>query len=202
MDNPERHTEHNVLHVYVKDYGRILSTRPRGKEAAEHLRAVAEPPGDLILDFREVELSTPPFLQEVVDAVQAIIMASGKTGRIVLAVNMNEDVSETMAYVLARKKLTIAYRQGDQVELLQGSPQFAETLREAQRLKPFFTAPELADKLNINPDTAHHRLKKLLSTGAAVREQDSTARQGVRHVYRVATPELVEEKTERELVPA
>lgn len=201
MHHPEGSTEQRPLHVYMKDHGRVLATRPRGKEAAEHLRKIAESAGDLILDFCDVEVATPPFLQEAVDAVQAIIMASGEQGRIVVAANMNEDIAETMAYVLVRKKLTIAYRHGNQIELLEGRPQLAETLREARRLKRF-TAPELAKELKINPDTATHRLKRLLSTGAVVREQDASARQGVRHVYRVAEPELTKKPKKREPVSA
>lgn len=178
------------LHVFMRDQGEILATRALGREAAEHLRRIADDPGDVILDFDRVQAATPPFLQELVEAVHGLIMREHETGRIVLFANMNEDVAETMSYVVAKRKLMVAYRQGDRVDLLEGKPHLVETLETAQRLKSF-TAPQLADKLNIQKDAATQRLKKLLEIGAVVREIDSSAKQGVRHVYRAASSELV-----------
>jgi hypothetical protein len=182
------------VHIYIGDHGRILATRPRGAQAATQVRELAQVPGDMIIDFREVELATPPFLQEVVDAAQSVLLANRETGRIIVFAHMNEDVSETLGYVAAKKRLSLAYQYDDAVDLTEASPQVAETLREAQRLRTF-TSPELADKLEIAPDAATQRLRKLLMTGAAVREPDPSARQGVRHIYRVATPDLVREAT-------
>jgi hypothetical protein len=187
----------HTIHFYLVDHGAVLATRPRGKETADHLRALAAEPGDLILDFRDVEVASAPFLQELVNGVQSVIAAASDTGRIVLIANMNEDVAETLAYVVARKKLMLPYRQGDQVELLEANQQFADTLREAQRLRSF-TAPQLANRLHIKPDAATQRLRKLLATGSVVREPDATAKQGLRHLYRAATAELAD----RDLVSA
>jgi hypothetical protein len=189
-----------TIHFYLADHGAVLATRPRGKEAGDHLRTLASEPGDLILDFKDVEVASAPFLQELVNGVQSVIAAASESGRIVLIANMNEDVAETLAYVVARKKLMLPYRQGDQVELLEANQQFADTLREAQRLRSF-TAPQLADRLHIKPDAATQRLRKLLGTGSVVREPDATAKQGVRHLYRAATAELAE-RDDRELVSA
>jgi hypothetical protein len=189
-----------TIHFYLVDHGAVLATRPRGKETADHLRTLAAEPGDLILDFRDVEVASAPFLQELVNGIQSVIAAASETGRIVLIANMNEDVAETLAYVVARKRLMLPYRQGNQVELLEANQQFVDTLREAQRLRSF-TAPQLAGRLHIKPDAATQRLRKLLATGSVVREPDATAKQGVRHVYRAATAELAEQ-TDRELVSA
>lgn len=178
------------LHVFMYDQGEILATRSLGRQAADHLRTVADHPGDVILDFDRVQAATPPFLQELVDTVHALITRERETGRIVLFANMNEDIAETMSYVVAKRKLSIAYRQGNRVDLLEGKRHLIETLETAQRLKSF-TAPQLADQLKIQSDAATQRLKKLLETGAVVREVDSSAKQGVRHLYRAASPELV-----------
>jgi hypothetical protein len=194
-------SDHRPLHVYLRDRGSVLSTRPRGREAADHVRAIADDPGDLILDFAGVEVASPPFLQELVDGVHGLVVRDRETGRIVLFVNMNEDVAETMRYVLSRKKLSLAYREGDRIELLEGKPHLIDTLREAQQLRSF-TAPDLARKLGIAADTATQRLRKLLETGAVVREPDAEARQGVRHLYRAATPDLTEEPAKRRLAGA
>jgi len=191
-----RSADHTPLHVYLRDEGRVLSTRTRGRRSADQLRAVADEPGDLIVDFEGVEVASPPFLQEIVDAAQAIVHRDKATGRIVLFARMNADVGETMSYVVAKRKLTVAYREGDQIELLEGKPHLVQTLRAAQQLRSF-TAPELATELKIENDTATQRLRKLLKTGALVREPDPEARQGIRHLYRVATPELTEMASRR-----
>lgn len=194
-------SDHKPLHIYLRDRGRILSTRPRGREAADHVRAIADDAGDLILDFAGVEVASPPFLQELVDGVHSLVLRDRETGRIVLFVNMNEDVAETMRYVVSRKKVSLAYREGRRIELLEGKPHLIETLREAQQLRSF-TAPDLARKLGIAADTATQRLRKLLETGAIVREPDAEARQGVRHLYRAATSDLAEEPASRQPVGA
>jgi DNA-binding transcriptional ArsR family regulator len=186
-----RSADHTPLHVYLRDQGRILSTRPRGREAAEQLRAIANEPGDLIVDFDGVEVASPPFLQEIVDASRALVLRDSDTGRIVLFANMNEDIAETMRYVVAKRKLTLAYREGNEIQLLEAKPHLAATLKAAQQLHAF-TAPQLAEQLKIQRDTATQRLRKLLETGAVVREQDPEARQGIRHLYRAATPDLTE----------
>ena len=172
------------------DHGKVLATRASGREAADHLRAVAETPGDLIVDFSSVEVVTPPFLQELVEAVYDAIQRQQDRGRIVVAVNMNDDVLETLSFVLGRRKSAIPHRRGNEVELLEAAPHLVETLREAQQLRSF-TAPQLAERLQINDDAATHRLKKLLEIGAVARQRDPDATQGVRHVYRAATSDLL-----------
>jgi hypothetical protein len=181
--------DHTPLHVYLRDHGIVLATRPLGRRAADHVRTIADERGDVILDFAGVEVATPPFLQELVDAVHGLVLRDRGTGRIVVFANMNEDLAETMRYVVAKRKMSVAYREGDRIDLLEAKPHLVETLRTAQRLKSF-TAPQLADKLKIEKDTATQRLKKLLETGAVVREPDPEAKQGIRHLYRAATAEF------------
>jgi DNA-binding MarR family transcriptional regulator len=102
---------------------------------------------------------------------------------------MNEDLAETMTFVLNRRKTTLLYKAGEQLQLLGETPHLAETLREAHALQSF-TAPELAKKLDIEPSTANKRLEKLLEAGAVWRERDAEARRGIRHRYHTATPDL------------
>src|SRR3954447_9841804 len=101
--------EHTPLHIYLRDHGIVLATRPRGRGAADQIRDVADQAGDIILDFDEVEVASGPFLQEIVDAAQSLVMrAAADDGRIVLFANMNEDVSETLRFVAAKRKLSLA----------------------------------------------------------------------------------------------
>jgi hypothetical protein len=182
-------SDHIPLHVYLRDHGPILSTRARGKRAAEQLRTLADDPGDVILDFKDVEAATPPFLHELIDAVHSVIVRDRDTGRIVLAANMNDDIAETATFVLNRRKTALPYKTGKQVELLGEAPHLAETLRHALKLRSF-TAPELAEQLEIQSGTANKRLEKLLEAGAVSRERDLTAKRGIRHIYHAVSPEL------------
>jgi hypothetical protein len=187
---PDHTVPQDVLHIYISDHGRFLSTREAGKRTVRDFERLTRAPGDVILDFNGVEAATPPYLQELFDAITTLILAGKGNGRIVLAANLNDDLAETMRYVAAHAKRGVAFLQHNKLDLIEDRPQLAETLREAQRLKPFFTAPELAERLEINPDTATQRLKRLVDLGAAERRTDPTARQGVRHIYRVADPQL------------
>ena len=173
-----------TLHFYLCDYGPVLANRRRGRQVAERLRELSDQHHDVILDFRDVEAVTPPFIQELLGAVQSV--ANGRDASLVLATNMNEDIAETMALVLERRKQTLAYQRGDTVELLnEQAPHLAEILREAQQLQRF-TVTELAERLKIKPNTLHGRLKRLLESGAVARERDMDAQRGIRHRYRVA----------------
>jgi len=181
------------VHIYMRDEGRFLATREAGRRAAGSFRRVAGMQGDIILDFNGVEAATPPFLQELWNEVGSLILATHGAGRIVLAANLNEDLAETLTYVAARAKRGIPYVHGRKLDLLGAErPDLVRTLQEAQRLKPFFTAPELAEKLEIQPDTATQRLKRLLERGAAERQPDPEAERGVRHLYRVPDPKLAQ----------
>lgn len=182
----------SALHIYMRDRGAFLSTREAGKEAVIDFLRITSTPGDVILDFEGVEAATPPYLQELFDAIASLILAGHGNGRIVLAANLNEDLAETMRYVAGYAKRGVVVVHGHRLDLLEDRPQLAEALREAQELRPFFTAPELAERLEIKPDTATQRLKALVEMGAAERRTDNTATHGRRHVYRVADPQLAD----------
>lgn len=183
--------DHSPLHIHMRDHGVILATRPRGREAADQVRELAATPGDLIMDFAGVEVASAPFLQEIVDEAHAVVLRAAKEdGRIVLLANMNEDVSETLRFVAAKRKLSLAYIDDGKIDLLDGKRHLVETLAKAQQLKSF-TAPQLAKELDIADDTATQRLKRLMETGSVAREADPATARGVRHLYRAASPELV-----------
>jgi hypothetical protein len=192
MTDPADSAPREVQHIYMRDHGQFLSTRQAGKAAATAFQRITRNPGDVILDFAGVEAATPPYLQELFDAVTGLILASQGNGRIVLAANLNADLAETMRYVAGHAKRGVVVLHGRQLDLIEDRPHLAETLREAQRLRPFFTAPELAERLEIKPDAATQRLKQLVDLGAAERRVDPDSRRGVRHLYRVADPHSVD----------
>lgn len=210
MTTSDSRNEQDVLHIHMRDGGRFLSTREAGQKMVRDFVRLTRAPGDVILDFKGVEAITPPYLQELFDAITALIVASRGNGRIVFASNLNEDVAETMAYVASHAKRGVVFLRNDELDLIEDRPQLAETLHEAQQLKPFFTAPELAKRLKIKPDAATQRLKRLVDLGAAERQPDPSARRGTRHLYRVGDPRLADPavvadrlaRRRRETVPA
>lgn len=174
-----------TLHFHLRDHGPVLVNRRRGREVADRLRDLSEDRGDVILDFDDVDAVTPPFVQELLDAVQSVVRGDG---RLVVAANMNDDVAETLSLVLERRKATLAYHRRDQVELMnEVAPHLGQLLREAQRLRRPFTVTELAERIGVAPNTLHGRLKPLLESGAAARERDVDAPRGIRHRYRVVS---------------
>jgi DNA-binding MarR family transcriptional regulator len=194
----------DVLHYHLRDLGTVLANRRRGREAADRLRDLAQGGQDIVLDFEGVEAVTPPFVQELLDAMQAVLAGDRDSGRLAIVANPNEDVIETFSLVLERRKKTLAYRIGDRTELLyETAPHLLELLREAQKLRTF-TASDLADRLDVRPNTVHQRLKPLLESGAIGRERDREAKRGVRHVYRAVGPDQPppEAAADRESVPA
>jgi hypothetical protein len=87
------------LHYYMSDTGRVLSTRSRGKQVSDHLRELSlevEEGEKVIIDFSKVEVTSAPFLQEVLETLEDRFSGQYEI------VAMNEDVSETLAFVQNR----------------------------------------------------------------------------------------------------
>jgi DNA-binding MarR family transcriptional regulator len=74
-----------------------------------------------------------------------------------------------------------------------GTRQLQETFNAAARLETF-TAPELADELNIKLPNLHARLNALLDAGALSREPDDTVERGKRFRYAAPSMTLVDAK--------
>jgi DNA-binding MarR family transcriptional regulator len=168
-------------------HGAVLATRDLGRAVG---REVQDALGDcqrLLLNFAGVDVASPPFLDELVRAVR-LLTHGGDSGRILVVVNYNEDVKESLALVLERQKLVMAALENDSIDLLGGTAQLRETLSAARELE-VFTAPELADRLRMKLPAVHQRLKTLTDAGAVAREPDETAERGRRHTYRAAGPE-------------
>lgn len=192
MTTDKKDFQPRVIHIYMRDQGTFLSTREAGKRAAADFERLTRSEGDVILDFGGVEAATPPFLQEVLDAATALTHRYSETGRIVIAAHLNEDLAETLRYVAHHAKRSFPYIHGGELALLEERPHLKETLQQAARLQPMFTAPELAEELKIEKSAATKRLKALVALGVAVRQLDPSAQHGKRHRYRVADPALVD----------
>ena len=170
-------------------HGGVLGTRELGRSVGRELRdALAAAPG-LVLSFDEVEVASPPFLDEVLSSIHASLYG-GEANKLLVIVGLNEDVKESFQLVLEHRKLALATLQDNQIELLGGSRQLRETLKEAQAMGQF-SAPELAERLEIKLPAMHQRLQALLETGAVARSRESAAERG-RHAYRAPKPKDLE----------
>lgn len=165
--------------------------RDEGEAVAARMEAGFKKKQIVVLGFAGVEMVTPSFL----DAI--FTRARGYLGRpeqpLLLALGMNEDVSETVSLVLKHNKLVLATIQGDALELLGGSQQLQETLDAASQHTEF-TPKDLADELGVKLPALHQRLK-VLSDAGAVRQLGS--KRGKSDVY--GGPNLAELK---QLTPA
>lgn len=180
------------LRFPLQDHGHVLSTRRRGFEAAAHLRRLAQDRVDVVLDFAGVEVVTPPFLFEFLAGVRELLREKPEGGPLVIVMNLDDDVLETLELVLERRKLPLAILRANRVELLQAAPHLEDTLREALELPPRFTVPQLAEKLSLQPTSINERLNPLVESGVLSRERDPSARRGKRYVYRAPTREFVD----------
>lgn len=173
-----------VIPYGLAKHGAVLATRELGTAVGRSVQDSLSDGDALVLVFRDVEVASPPFLDELMKAVRAAIdPANG--GRFVLLAEYNADVKECLEMVLERQKLVMAGVRRKDVELLGGDDRLKKTLAEARRLGEF-TPPALAESLELKLPALHQRLKPLLESGVLVREDDTTAERGVRHKYRPA----------------
>ena len=171
----------------------VLSTRERGRSAAERVQEVLDQ-GSVVINFKGVEVATPSYLDEIVSRLSGLLR--GNEERLVVISNANDDVAESLELVLEKRGMVLAALQGDQLKLLGGSSQLKKTLAAAQRLGSF-SAPDLAKELEVKLPNLHQRLKDLMEAGALAREPDESAVRGKR--YRYDTPDPAKAET---LVPA
>jgi hypothetical protein len=173
----------------LSKHGAVLATRELGRRVGRELQdALTGAPG-LVLSFAGVEVASPPFLDELLSSVHAVLYG-GEADKLLVVDAMNDDVKESLQMVVERRKLAIATLEDRQIKLLGGSRQLRETLREAQSMGEF-SAPELAERLEIKLPALHQRLQALLETGAVGRSSESAGERG-RHTYRAPNARDVE----------
>lgn len=164
----------------LNEGGQVLATRDRGREAADRVQEALDTGNALILNFANVEVASPSFLDEILTRLRGILTADGSA--VVVVTGLNQDVSESLEMVLAHRKMVVAALKDDAVELIGGPRQLTETLAAASKLGKF-KATELADELKIKLPNLHQRLKALTETGAVGRRIDTTATSGRRYDY-------------------
>lgn len=177
----------NVTTLDLVRQGDVLATRDRGRTVGRAALDSLPDSVHLLLNFAGVAVASPPFLDELLVTLRPATVG-GDTGRLVVAVGLNDDVRESLEMVLERRKMVMAELRDDQVELLGGPDQLHATVRAAIALGEKFTAPELAEQLKMKLPAVHQRLKALTDAGVLAREIDPTSKRGVRHSY--VTPKV------------
>lgn len=182
-------------------YGSVLASRETGQKVGSAL-AEALRQSSLLVDFSGVEVVTPPFLDEVLEAVAGPLRRR-ESGRILIVSGLNEDVRETLDIVLERARMALANLDSDQLELLGGSDHLRETLAKAAEFGRPFAAPELAERLKLKLPNLNARLTALVEAGALSRERDQHAGRGIKFEYRAPRAEdIVDTADPAELVAA
>lgn len=164
-------------------HGRVLATRNAGRKVATRLTPAIEQHPAVVVSFTDVEAVTPPFLDELLRVVRAVVSAE-RDGRLIAVTCLDDDLRETLQIVLERNKMSLAELREGRLELLTAAPHLAETLDAAQELgTEYFTATQLADRLELKLPNANQRLTQLVQAGALAREPDPGAARGKRYRY-------------------
>ncbi len=180
----------NLQRYDLVRHGRVLATRELGREVGRHMADILGGSDGVLASLWQVDVASLPFLTEMLIALRAHLAADDRS--LLLFAGMNEDVRESLELAARRQKMSVAALANDQVELLGGSAQLADTLRAAQEAGEF-TAPDLADRLSIKLPALHQRLNILVEAGALSREDDSTATRGRRSKYKTLSQSDVDE---------
>ncbi len=169
-------------------HGSALATRDLGSEVARELHAAGKNAHLFIVDFQEVRVASSPFLDEVVIALRSMI--ADRPDRHVLLCGVNEDLRDTLLLVVERRDIVLTTQEptGD-LRPLGGSRYLEQTLAEAQQLG-VFTAPQLAERLDLKLPNLHQRLAQLEAAGALTRQDDPDVERGRRLLFK--TPETTD----------
>lgn len=185
------------------EYGKVLSTRELGRQAADQLQDALVEGGAVVLNFAGVEVASTSFLDEVVMRLKGTL--GGRGSSVVVVAGLIEEVQESLILVLNNRKLALAALDEDKLTLLGGNRQLEETLDAASRLGETFKAPDLAESLRIKLPNLHQRLKSLTEGGAIARADHGIApAQGRAGDFTTFDPKNVhvDELEPRKLVPA
>lgn len=164
----------------LRKHGTVLATRGLGAEIAAAFRSDDVSPDGLIVDFEGVRVASSPCLDEIACALRSMIADNPE--RFVLLGNLNEDVVDTLELVVARRNILLTAVRDGKLKTVGGTRQLDETLEAAEELGTF-TAPELAERLELKLPNLHQRLKQLQSAGALTKTDDPSAQRGRRLLF-------------------
>jgi hypothetical protein len=180
----------NYRHFHLADEGRVLATRDQGRRVATMIRERTDDAVPVVVDFEDVEVVAPPFLDELLNELYRVVQRHRNEGVVVVALNIDDDNLETLRMVIgSAERPGLAVKEDDGVYLATQTPHLAETLAKAQELR-VFTAPKLAEAMDLKLPNVNQRLARLVEAGALARRRDLEAVHGKRYLY-LAPSELL-----------
>lgn len=150
----------------VVQLGEFPATRSKGRDGRGRLEDIlAGKTGvDLTIDFTNVMAMTISFADEFLGKFLASLEAASRD--ITLKVTgLNIENAEAVTICLERRDVQVVVLGNDGALKLDGAPQLVETFNAALGLGEF-KANDLAQRLNITPQNANNRLKRLVAVGA------------------------------------
>jgi hypothetical protein len=171
--------EHEV--AVTRDLGR--AERERAERKLAEMTA-----GDVLeIDLRKVKAMTISFADELIGRLIAGRAGGNQDDRGVVIRGQGEDLRETLDAVLSRRGVGALFLEGrHHAVAVGGPPWFAQTVDEARDLG-IFRASQLGERLDLTPQAANGRLKKLSTAGAVVRSRVVPEGGGKEYEYRLAT---------------
>jgi STAS-like domain of unknown function (DUF4325) len=169
----------------VSRFGAFLATRETGAKLREDLERQLRNATDqeaLVVSFSGVEAVTISFADEFVGRLIAARESGDTPDVAIVFVGMNPEVQEALDICLERRKAVALSLQGKKLSLLGGEEFLGETLDAARKLRSF-RAIKLAEALEITPQNANNRLKRLASAGVLVRKRTAPEGGGKEFVY-------------------
>ncbi len=172
------------VHFMLAGYGAILGRRDVGREIGADVLRIVHGNASVILDFNGVDVIAPSCFEEIYRPLRGLFDPPSEEPRVLVVLGLDEDVRATVEMVLERHKAAIAELKDHDLDLLTSVPHLADTLAMAKQLGQF-TAPELAERMDLKLPNANSRLTRLVASGALEREPDPDAGRGKRFRYRL-----------------
>jgi DNA-binding MarR family transcriptional regulator len=167
----------------------FLATRSSGRSVRAELedRIARERPDGVLIDFAGVAAMAISFADEFLGRFYTSLAAGDIPVQWVLLLGLNEETQDEVSICLERRELAAAAIIHEEHVLL-GAPQhLVDTYRLALTLGTF-SAVDLSAHLNISPQNANNRLKRLVAAGAVQRRRVVADRGGKEFAYTVPSP--------------
>ena len=173
----------------VVQLGKYPATRPLGQEGRARLDDLLEGHNnlDLTIDFTGVEVMNISFADEFLGKFLTSHDFSA-TGATVRVTGLNADNRYSVLVCVERRKTAVTVLEEDGTLSLLGDPILEATFQVAKELLEF-KASDIGAKLDLTPQNANNRLKRLADVGALHKTQVlGSSRGGKEFAYTVPGP--------------
>ncbi len=175
----------------VVQLGEFPATRSKARDGRNTLEEMlAGKTGiDLTIDFTNVTAMTISFADEFLGKFLSTFDATSQE-MTVKVTGLNIENAEAVTICLERRDTHVVVLDNDGILKLDGPPPLPETFNTALEFGEF-KANDLAQRLNISPQNANNRLKRLAAVGALRKTRTTAApRGGKEFSYTAVTPNV------------